>query len=259
MRIPIYQIDAFTTEQFNGNPAAVCPLEEWISDELMQKIAFENNLSETAFFVKNAMGYDLRWFTPKEEIDLCGHATLATAYVIFNYLDRSLSKVAFNTESGILQVTKEEELLAMTFPTRAGVECKIPTELIKGLGSSPKELYKSRDYMAVFETEDEIKNMKLNMEELIKLDAFGIIVTAKGQTVDFVSRYFAPGNGIMEDPVTGSSHCTLVPYWSKVLGKKELVAYQLSPRGGELFCTDLGTNIKISGRAVAYLEGSIIV
>ncbi|MFL0194158.1 PhzF family phenazine biosynthesis protein [Clostridium sp. WILCCON 0269] len=259
MRIPIYQVDAFTNEQFKGNPAAVCPLKQWIKDDLMQEIAKENNLSETAFFVKKGDIYELRWFTPEEEIDLCGHATVATAYVIFEYLEKNLKEISFDTKSGILGVSKKDNLITMIFPSREGEKSKIPEELIRGLGKEPKELYKSRDYMAVFEKEEDIKNLNLNMEELKKLDAFGIIVTAKGNEVDFVSRYFAPKSGISEDPVTGSSHCTLVPYWKKVLGKNEFVAYQLSDRGGKLYCTDLGGKIEISGSAVSYLEGYINV
>lgn len=257
MRIPIYQIDAFANKQFEGNPAAVCYLEEWIEDDLMQKIAKENNLSETAFFVKKGDIYELRWFTPEKEIDLCGHATLATAYVVFTYLDKNIKKISFKTKSGVLEVFKEDNLLSMIFPSRKGDKCKAPNELIKGLGREPKEVYKSRDYMAVFETEEEIKNLNLNMEELKKLDSFGVIVTAKGKKVDFVSRYFAPKAGVDEDPVTGSAHCTLVPYWKEVLNKDEFVAYQMSDRGGVIFCKDLGDKIKISGKAVSYLEGYV--
>lgn len=257
MRIPIYQIDAFTSEQFKGNPAAVCVLEEWIQDGVMQKISKENNLSETAFVVKKEDIYELRWFTPKKEIDLCGHATLATAYVIFTYLEKDICKVRFNTKSGILEVLREEKLLTMFFPTREGKKCLAPKELLSGLGKHPKEVYKSRDYMAVYENIDDIKDMNLDMEELKKLDSFGIIVTAKGKENDFVSRYFAPKAGVNEDPVTGSAHCTLIPYWSKILKKSKLVAYQISKRGGTLYCEDLGEKVKISGEAVAYLEGYI--
>ena len=259
MRIPIYQIDAFTKEEFKGNPAAVCPLEKWIEDALMQKIAKENNLSETAFFIKKDDIYELRWFTPEEEIDLCGHATLAAAYTIFEYLDKNSNKISFNTKSGILEVLKKDKLITMIFPSRAGEKSEIPEELIRGLGKKPKELYRSRDYMAVFEKEEDIKSLRLNMEELKKLDVFGVIVTAKGNEVDFVSRYFAPKSGINEDPVTGSAHCALVPYWRRVLNKNEFVAYQLSDRGGELYCIDKGENIEISGQAISYLEGYINV
>jgi PhzF family phenazine biosynthesis protein len=257
MKIAIYQVDAFTNEQFKGNPAAVCPLEEWIEDGIMQNIAKENNLSETAFFTKKDDMYELRWFTPEKEIDLCGHATLATAYVVFEYIDKDLNEVVFNTKSGVLNVFRKDSLLTMVFPSREGKKCEAPTELIKGLGKEPREVYKSRDYMAVFEKEEDIKNLSLDMEELKKLDSFGVIVTAKGNEVDFVSRYFAPKAGVDEDPVTGSAHCTLVPYWKKVLKKNEFKAVQLSDRGGELYCTDLNEKVEISGQAVLYLEGYI--
>jgi PhzF family phenazine biosynthesis protein len=259
MRIPIYQIDAFTKEQFKGNPAAVCPLTEWIKDDLMQDIAAENNLSETAFFVKKNHEYELRWFTPKGEVDLCGHATLASAYVIFTYLDKKITKVIFHTKSGMLEVSREGSLLTMIFPSREGEKCEAPEALIKGLGKRPKEVYQSRDYMSVFETEQEIMSLDLNMDELKKLDGLGVIVTAKGIEVDFVSRFFAPKEGVDEDPVTGSAHCTLIPYWKRVLGKNEFVALQLSERGGKLFCADLGEMVKISGEATSYLEGHINV
>lgn len=257
MRIPIYQIDAFTSEQFKGNPAAVCVLKEWIQDGLMQKIAKENNLSETAFVVKKKDIYELRWFTPEKEIDLCGHATLATAYVIFTYLEKDIRKISFSTKSGILEVLREEKILTMIFPVREGKKCLAPKELLNGLGKRPKEVYKSRDYMVIYENIDDIKDMDLDMEELKKLDSFGVIVTAKGKETDFVSRYFAPKAGVNEDPVTGSAHCTLIPYWSKILKKSKLVAYQISKRGGTLYCEDLGEKVKISGEAVAYLEGYI--
>lgn len=259
MKLPIYQIDAFTNEQFKGNPAAVCPLNEWLADEIMQNIAAENNLSETAFFIKNGDYYELRWFTPKAEIDLCGHATLASAFVIFTYLEQSINQIKFHTKSGVLEVSKNGELLSMMFPSREGELCKVPEALIKGLGKTPKEVYKARDYLVVLETEEEIRNLQLNMNALKELDGFGVIVTAKGNEVDFVSRFFAPKAGIDEDPVTGSAHCTLVPYWKKVLNKEEFIALQVSERGGKLYCTDLGEQVKISGEAVVYLEGFITI
>ena len=259
VKIPIYQIDVFTNEQFKGNPAAVCPLEEWITDDLLQKIAAENNLSETAFFVKKGSEYELRWFTPKAEVDLCGHATLATAFVIFTYLDKHITNIKFNTASGILEVSKVGNLLTMIFPPREGERCDVPEALIKGLGRKPKEVYKSKFYMAVFEAEEDILNLELNLDELRKLGNFDVIATAKGNSVDFVSRFFAPYIGIDEDPVTGSAHCMLVPYWKKVLNKTEFVALQLSARGGKLYCADLGDKVSISGEAVPYLEGYINV
>jgi len=257
MKIPIYQIDAFTNKQFKGNPAAICQLYEWIEDDIMQKIAEENNLSETAFFTKKDNIYELRWFTPETEIDLCGHATLATAYVIFQYIEKNLSEINFNTNSGCLKVLKKDNLITMIFPMREGEECEISKELVEGLGKKPIRLYKSRDYLAVFEKEEDIKNLKPDMEKLKKLNAFGIIVTAKGNNVDFVSRYFIPDSIINEDPVTGSAHCTLVPYWKKTLNKNEFIADQLSHRGGRLYCRYLGDKIEISGEAVSYLKGYI--
>lgn len=260
MKIPIYQVDAFTNRTFQGNPAAVCPLKEWIDDEVMLNIAAENNLSETAFVVhKFENEYELRWFTPKSEIDLCGHATLATAFVVFNFIDAGLTEVKFHTKSGLLTVTKEGSLLTMTFPLREGVQCDVPDALVKGLGKVPKEVYLARDYLAVFESEEDILNLEIDLDELKKLSAFGVIATARGKEVDFVSRFFAPNVGIDEDPVTGSAHCTLIPYWKKVLQKNDFVASQLSERGGKLVCKDLGDVIQISGEAVVYLEGNIYI
>ena len=223
----------------------------------MQNIAAENHLSETAFFVKKGHEYELRWFTPKEEVDLCGHATLASAYVIFTYLYKRITKVVFQTKSGRLEVAREGNLLTMIFPSREGEKCDVPEALIQGLGKKPQEVYLSRDYMAVFETEEDIRDLVLDMETLRQLDGLGVIVTARGNEADFVSRFFAPKMGVNEDPVTGSSHCTLIPYWKRVLGKNDLVALQLSERGGKLFCTDLGEKVKISGEAVTYLVGYI--
>lgn len=257
MRIPIYQIDAFTNELFRGNPAAVCPLEEWIDDHLMQKIAKENNLSETAFFIKKGDLYELRWFTPEFEIDLCGHATLAAAYVIFEYLEKELNEISFNTKSGILKVIKKNTLLSMVFPSREGIKHDITKELVEALGKKPLELYKSRDYMAVYEREEDIINLNPDMDKLEKINIFGIIVTSKGNKTDFVSRYFIPSSVICEDPVTGSSHCTLIPYWKKVLNKDKFVARQLSDRSGILYCRDLEERVEISGEATFYLEGYI--
>lgn len=259
MRIPIYQIDAFTDTQFQGNPAAVCPLDAWLDDDLMQKIAAENNLSETAFFVKQADGYRLRWFTPKSEVDLCGHATLASAFVIFTYLDPGLAAIRFHTLSGVLEVVREGELLAMTFPSRPGVRCAAPEALTKGLGKTPLAVYKSRDYMAVYAAEQDVLNLQPDMEELKQLDALGVIATARGSSVDFVSRFFAPNAGVPEDPVTGSAHSTLIPYWKEQLGKTDFVARQVSARGGTLYCTDLGDAVKMRGAAAPYLEGFINV
>jgi PhzF family phenazine biosynthesis protein len=257
MKIPIYQVDAFTSTLFKGNPAAICPLQSWLPAETMQKIAAENNLSETAFFVKDGADYALRWFTPKGEVDLCGHATLASAFVVFTYLEPALRRVSFHTMSGALEVTKEGSLLAMVFPSREGQPCAAPEALVKGLGKQPAEVYLARDYMAVYASEEDILNLQPNMDELRKLDAFGVIATARGKEADFVSRFFAPKAGVDEDPVTGSAHCTLVPYWRKKLGKSEFIARQLSERGGELRCNDLGDSVRMAGETVPYLEGFI--
>lgn len=259
MQTPIYQIDAFTSALFKGNPAAVCPLEKWLDDQTMLNIATENNLSETAFFVKEPGGYRLRWFTPEIEIDLCGHATLASAFVIFNYLEPQLNEVEFETRSGKLTVKKEADLLSMDFPTRIPLPCTPPQELLRGLGGKPIEILKSRDYFVVYSSEEEVRAIKPDMKLLSGLDALGVIVTAKGDRSDFVSRFFAPGAGVFEDPVTGSAHCTLIPYWSDKFKRMQLYALQVSNRGGELFCELRGDRVKISGNAVKYLIGTIEV
>ncbi|EKQ56976.1 MULTISPECIES: PhzF family phenazine biosynthesis protein [unclassified Clostridium] len=259
MIIPMYQVDAFTEEIFKGNPAAICVLEEWIDEKLMQDIANENNLSETAFCVIKNDLCELRWFTPEEEIDLCGHGTLATAYVIFEILNYPKNTVKFQTKSGILTVEKDGENMIMEFPKREGTKTEITHQLIKGLGKEPKEVYISRDIMVVYDNEKDIRDLKPDLEELKLIDAFGIIVTAKGESSDFVSRYFAPSCGIPEDPVTGSAHCTLVPYWSKVLGKNKMIAHQLSTRGGVLNCENAGDKVKISGKARLFFKGDIYI
>ena len=259
MRIPIYTLDAFTGRVFHGNPAAVCPLAVWLPDETLQAIAAENNLSETAFFVETKSGYDIRWFTPKQEVDLCGHATLASAHVVLNFLKPGLSSVKFSSKSGVLKVARAGELLALDFPTRIPKPCPPPHGLLEGLGKPPEKTFVSRDVMAVYEDEGDVKTLAPDFARLAEVNAFAIIVTAPGQDVDFVSRFFAPRAGIAEDPVTGSSHCTLIPYWAKRLGKKRLRALQLSPRGGELFCELRGERVSIAGRTVLYLEGTIEV
>jgi PhzF family phenazine biosynthesis protein len=259
MKIQLYQIDAFTNRVFSGNPAAVCPLETWLAEDLMQAIALENNLSETAFFVPLDQGYHIRWFTPASEVDLCGHATLASAYVLFTYLDPVRTKVSFQSRSGLLTVSKQEDLLAMDFPSQPPEPTEAPEILLEGLGRKPLEVHCSEDYFLVFSSEKEIVDMEPDMTKLKKVDKRGIIVTAKGDKVDFVSRFFAPKYGIAEDPVTGSAHCALVPFWAKKLGKRDLIAHQVSKRGGELFCKDQGDRVVISGRAVAYMQGVISI
>jgi len=259
MDIPLYQVDAFASSVFSGNPAAVCPLREWIPESLMQSIAQENNLSETAFLVPEGDAYRIRWFTPEAEVDLCGHATLASAYVIFDFLDPGRTQVSFQSRSGLLQVSRERDLLVMDFPSQPPHACEVPAELLTALGTEPQTVLCSEDYFVVFSGEEEVSGLKPDMNELKKLDLRGVIVTAPGRDVDFVSRFFAPGIGIPEDPVTGSAHCALVPYWAKRLRKKELRARQVSRRGGELFCRDLDGRVGIAGRAVLYMTGTIHV
>jgi predicted PhzF superfamily epimerase YddE/YHI9 len=255
MKLPLYQIDAFASEVFRGNPAAVCPVETWPEDRVLQAIAAENNLSETAFFLREGERYHLRWFTPALEVDLCGHATLAAAYVIFEYLEPGRTRVEFRTRGGPLVVAREGERLAMDFPSRPAAPCEAPEALLAGLGHAPRALLRARDYLAVFETEEAVRELAPRMDLLARVD--WVIVTAPGRDCDFVSRFFAPGGGIPEDPVTGSAHCTLIPYWSQRLGKRALYARQVSARGGELWCEDQGDRVHIAGHAVRYMEGTI--
>jgi len=255
MKIPLYQVDAFTNRVFSGNPAAVCPLQEWLEDQTMQAIAAENNLSETAFFVKQDDHYALRWFTPTVEVDLCGHATLATAFVIFNYREPETQTLRFQTKSGLLIVQRIGDLVAMDFPARKAEPCSVPEPLFQALGRHPLHVFRSRDYLVVFESESVIRALAPDMDRLCQLDGLGVIVTARGDHVDFVSRFFAPKVGVPEDPVTGSAHCSLIPYWAEKLGKSKLHAMQVSPRSGELFCEYLGERVIIAGRAVIFFEG----
>jgi len=260
MRIPMFQVDAFTSRIFGGNPAAVCVLETLLDDETLQNIAAENNLSETAFLVEHEGSYGLRWFTPKLEIDLCGHATLASAFVVFSFLNTGLSCVHFDTASGLLTVEKRDNFLSMDFPARPPVRYDPGEALAEALGARPKEVYKARDILAVFEQEAQIREMRPDFEKIAqRTDAFAVIVSAPGNSVDFVSRFFAPSAGIPEDPVTGSAHCTLIPFWAERLGRSKLRARQLSSRGGELICEHLNARVKIGGRAVLYSKGEIIL
>lgn len=259
MKIPFYHINAFTTElEFSGNPAGVCFLEEWLDDKVLQSIGTQNNLSETAFVVRKNNTFELRWFSPTMEIDLCGHATLASAFALFQFVDPSLTSVTFKTKSGDLSVQKEGDgRLAMDFPSRKPVKSEMPDDVLEVMGATPSELWMARDLMMVFETEEEVKNLKPDFQLLEKLPGFGVIATAKGNRSDFVSRFFVPKAGIDEDPVTGSAHCTLIPFWAEKLGKNELHAYQLSARGGELFCRNGTDRVVISGRAQLFLSGAI--
>ncbi len=257
MEITLYQIDAFATKPFEGNPAAVCQLNEWLPDEVMQSIAEENNLSETAFFVPIENGFHIRWFTPTSEVDLCGHATLAAAYVIFNILDYDKNTIEFHSKSGILSVSIEKEWLVMNFPSQPPLPCEIPEEIINAFAKEPVECLKSEDYIVVFDNEEEVLSADPNFEEIKKLDLRGVIITSKSKKYDFVVRFFAPKYGINEDPVTGSAYTQLMPYWSERLGSTKLHAKQVSSRGGELFCELQENRVKIAGKAVKYLEGKI--
>jgi PhzF family phenazine biosynthesis protein len=259
MKLEIYQVDAFTSELFGGNPAAICPLETWLPDEMMQKIALENNLSETAFYIKKNEHYKIRWFTPTAEVALCGHATLATAFVLFNYEGHTKDEIIFSTvKSGILKVTKNENLLTLNFPTDTLEPVDLFPELLACFNCKPIEIFKGKtDYMLVFNKEEEIKNMVPDYNAIIKLKARGVMVTAKGNNSDFVSRFFGPQSGVNEDPVTGSAHTTLIPYWADKTGKNELSAIQLSSRTGFLKCKYLGDRVEISGQCRLYLTGEI--
>jgi PhzF family phenazine biosynthesis protein len=255
--IPFYQIDAFASHVFSGNPAGVCFLDSWLDDATLQSIAAENSLPETAFLVLARDHYELRWFTPTVEMDLCGHATLASAYALFTYKNNHFKRVDFRTKSGKLSVEQQGNILVMNFPSRKAEPCDPPGEIDAILGLSPSKTLRSRDLLAVYDTEDQVRKLKPDLARLADLEYFGVIVTAPGKNSDFVSRFFAPGAGIPEDPVTGSAHSTLIPYWSERLNKKDLHAFQLSERGGELFCGDKGGRVSIGGRAVTYLSGTI--
>ena len=256
MKIPYFVVDAFATKPFHGNPAGVCPLPNWLDDATMQNIAAENNLSETAFFVQRGNDYELRWFTPGTEVDLCGHATLASAFIIFSELSASGDAVIFHSKSGLLSVTRNNDLLTLDFPSRPPVPCSPPEALIRALGKKPVEVLKARDYFCVFATEEDVRLLKPDLALMGTLDAM-VIATAPGAGCDFVSRFFAPTAGVPEDPVTGSAHCTLIPYWASRLGHKKLFARQISKRGGELFCELASDRVLIGGKAVLYSRGQI--
>jgi len=258
MTIPIYQVDAFTLGPFSGNPAAVCLLDAWLDDDTMQSIAAENNLAETAFIVAREGGYDLRWYTPAIEVDLCGHATLAAGFVVLNHLRPDLDSVSFDTMSGKLIVTREGDRLSMDFPARAPTLATVSQALSDALGEAPSEVHLSRDILVVYDDEASVRRLSPDQAKLLALDeGLGVIVTARGDTVDFVSRFFVPKAGIAEDPVTGSAHCTLVPFWAERLGRSQFVAHQVSQRGGELHCEHRGDRVIMSGHCTLFLTGSI--
>ncbi len=259
MKINQYQVDAFTTQVFEGNPAAVCPLDTWLADDLLQAIAAENNLSETAFFVPTENGFHLRWFTPIAEVNLCGHATLAAAHVLFEILGYTQASIVFETRSGILNVTRSGLMLVMDFPAAQAESCAPPASLLAGLGVQAVETFAADDYFVVVDSEEIVRAIQPDFAKLAELDLRGVCVTARGRNVDFVSRFFAPKFGIPEDPVTGSTHCALTPYWAKSLNKSILSARQISKRGGDIRCELNGDRVTLSGYAVTFMEAEIFL
>lgn len=257
MKLPLYQVDAFTDKIFSGNPACVVPLTEWLPDELLLKIAKENAVAETAFFVDDGEKIHLKWFTPETEMDLCGHATLATAHVIKDILKYPEEKITFETLSGELEVLVEDGLYTLNFPSRKPIPTSLPSLLAKAINIQPTEVLKARDYVLVYPKEEDIKNIEINRLHFDQLDlgTGGVIFTAKGTESDFVSRFFTPGASVFEDPVTGSAHCSLIPFWSERLEKTEMTARQISQRGGSLFCANRQTRVLISGKAKTYASG----
>lgn len=261
MKLDIFQIDAFTDRVFGGNPACVVPLKAWLDDEILLNIARENAVAETAFFVEFEDRIGLRWFTPEIEMDLCGHATLATTHALHSILERDATSFVFDTQSGRLEVGVEKGLYHMDFPSRKPIETSLPKAISNSLSIQPQEVFKARDYVLVYNSEEEIKNIKVDRNRLdqINLDPGGVIVTSQGSDCDFVSRFFTPQASILEDPVTGSAHCSLIPFWAERLDISRLIARQLSERGGVLHCQDKGERVIISGSAKTYLIGSLWV
>jgi len=256
---PLYQVDAFASQPFAGNPAAVVPMQEWPDDRLLQGIAAENNLSETAFLVAEGEGFRIRWFTPVAEVDLCGHATLAAAHVVFERLRPGSERIAFSSKSGPLSVSRQGERLELDFPSMPPVPCPRPAGLDEALGASPAETLRGICLLAVFATEALVRDLAPDFTRLAGIEPLGVIATAAGSDCDFVSRFFAPAVGIPEDPVTGSAHCTLAPFWAARLGRRALFARQVSRRGGELWVEDRGARVAISGHAVLVIEGTLLV
>lgn len=259
MKLNLYQVDAFAENLFEGNPAAVCPLNEWLPDQLMQAIAGENNLSETAFFVATEDGFAIRWFTPTSEVDLCGHATLASAHVIFTYLGFKQNVINFESRSGLLTVENNAGFLKMNFPSQPPTPCQPPEEILQAFKTTPLECLRSEDYIVVFDREDDVFSAQPNFELLSKLNLRGVVITAQSNKYDFVARFFAPKYGINEDPVTGSAYTQLMPYWSSKIGANKLHAKQVSKRGGELLCELVGDRVNIAGRATTFMIGEIEV
>ena len=257
MKLPIYQVDAFASRAFTGNPAAVVPLQSWLADDVMQGIALENNLSETAFLVPDDGGFEIRWFTPQTEVDLCGHATLASAHVLFSRLGFDEPVIRFASRSGPLTVARDGDRLVLDFPARPPAPCDTPETIVRAFGEEPQACLEADDFVVVFEEESQVRDAKPDMSALLELDCRGVVITSRGEACDFVCRFFGPAVGIPEDPVTGSAYTELVPYWSGVLGKRTFRARQLSARGGELHCELSGDRVKIAGYATMFLEGMI--
>ncbi|CUS48863.1 MAG: putative epimerase [Idiomarinaceae bacterium HL-53] len=260
LRVPIYQVDAFADELFSGNPAAVCPLPYWFPDGVLKKIAAENNLSETAFIVNHEKGLEIRWFTPEAEVDLCGHATLGSAHVLFTHLGYSESELEFQSRSGPLRVVREEQMYAMDFPAQTLERCKAPEPLLLGLGISPQQVYKGFDYVVEYASATEVLAIEPNLEALMHIDGRGVVVTAPADSHEdyqFISRAFFPKLKVPEDPVTGSAHCELAPFWASKLGRNQVIGYQASARGGRVVCELNGERVAIKGAVVDYLRGEI--
>ena len=259
MELSIFQVDAFSSKVFGGNPAAICPLESWLPDNILQSIANENNLAETAYFVRTGDRFHLRWFTPTVEVDLCGHATMTSAHILFQELSYANDKIYFDTKSGELVVKRDGDLLVMDFPSRPPKPVADVADVVKAMRGNPVEILEARDCLVVYKTEDEVLSLQPDIAALLKLNHFAVIATAPGKNCDFVSRFFAPKQGIPEDPVTGSAHSTLIPYWAEKLGKTTLHAWQVSARRGEVFCKLLGERVEKAGRAALYLKGTIYI
>jgi len=260
MNIPFYQVDAFTDRLFGGNPAGVCPLEQWLPEETMQQIAMENNLSETAFFVEQGEGFYIRWFTPIVEVNLCGHATLASAHVLYSEMEYPGKVISFESRSGRLNVRREGDLLILDFPANKPQHTVLPEDFVQALNITPiQSLRGTEDYLLLYRTQQEVEALIPDFRKLEKVDARAVIVTAPGDKTDFVSRFFAPHVGIDEDPVTGSAHTVLIPFWAEKLGKNKMKALQLSRRGGTLFCHMRGDRAEIGGKAVTFLKGEIVI
>ncbi len=259
MELELYQIDAFTNKVFAGNPACVVPLKEWLPDDILLNIAQENAVAETAFFIENGDKFHLRWFTPEIEMDLCGHATLASAHCLKTILHHSADEFVFESKSGKLKVSVNNDWYSMDLPSRPPQQAELPDSIFAAFSIKPQAVFKSRDYLLLYETEEDIRAIQIDRQtfDQVNIDPGGVIVTAKGNHVDFVSRFFTPQASIMEDPVTGSAHCTLIPFWAKKLGKKELSAMQLSKRVGHLDCIDNGDRVIVKGQAVTYSTGRI--